>query len=209
MKSQQHRRVSVFVTKHLFIWLRVNNEAWDWLNKSATLSWTCSWSWRSDEIQCYGLYLAGVSQLSLYISHPFSESSHLAGAYSCRLVCAVSWARWLRWQFSFSCVPHPHLICLFSHSVMSNSLWPHGLQHPGLPCPSPTPRACSGMNPSPLSQWYHPTILSSVIPFSSRPQSFPASGSFPMGQFFTSHGQRIGISASASVLPMNIGTDFL
>ena len=205
MKSQQHRRVSVFVTKHLFIWLRVNNEAWDWLNKSANLSWTCSWSWRSDEIQCYGLSLAGVSQLWLYISHPLSESSHLAGAYSCRLVCAVSWARWLRWQFSFSCVPHPHLICFFSHSVMSDSLWPHGLQHPGLPCPSPTPRACS--NSCPLS-WCltqtQPTILSSAILFSSRFQSFPASGSFPMSQFLVSCGQSIGVSASASVLPMNI-----
>ena len=67
---------------------------------------------------------------------------------------------------------------------------------------SPTPRACS--NSSPLSQWCHPTISSSVVPFSSCPQSFPASGSFPISQFFTSGGQSIGVSASASVLPMNI-----
>ena len=73
---------------------------------------------------------------------------------------------------------------------------------PGLPCPSPTPGVYS--NPCPLSRWCHPTISSSVIPFSSCLQSFPASGSFPMSQFFTSSGQSIGVSASASVLPMNI-----
>ena len=90
----------------------------------------------------------------------------------------------------------------FSHSVVSDSLWPHGLQHTRLPCPSPTPGAYS--NSCSLSQWYHPTISSSVISFSSCLQSFPASGSFPLSQFFTSGGQSIGVSASASVLPMNI-----
>ena len=89
----------------------------------------------------------------------------------------------------------------FSHSVVSDSLWPHGLQHTKLPCPSPTPGACS--NSCPLSQWCHPTISSSVIPFSSCLQSFPASGSFQMSQLFTSGGQRTGVSASTSVLPMN------
>ena len=78
----------------------------------------------------------------------------------------------------------------------------HGLQHSRLPCPSPIPRACS--NSCPLSQWCHPTIPSSAVPFSSRLQSFPASGSFQMNQFFTSGGQSIGVSASTSVLPMNI-----
>ena len=78
---------------------------------------------------------------------------------------------------------------------MSDSLWPHGLQHTRLPCPSPTPKACS--NSCPLSQWSHPTISSSVIPFSCL-QSFLASGSFPMSQFFTSRGQSIGISFSIS-----------
>ena len=87
----------------------------------------------------------------------------------------------------------------FSHSV-ANSLRPHGLQHARPPCPSPTHGACS--NSWPLSWWCHPTISSSVIPLSSCLQSFPASGSFPMSQFFTSGGQSIG--ASASVLPMNI-----
>ena len=92
-------------------------------------------------------------------------------------------------------------ISQFSHSGVSDSLQPHGLQHARLPCPSPNPRACS--NSCPSSRWYHPTILSSVIPFSSHLQSFPASGSFPMSQFFASGGQSIGVSASASVLPVN------
>ena len=90
----------------------------------------------------------------------------------------------------------------FSCSVASDSLWPHGLQHARLPCPSPTPRVCS--NSCPLSQWCHPTISPSVVPFSSCLQSFLASGSFQMSQFFTSGGQSIGVSASVSVLPMNI-----
>ena len=89
----------------------------------------------------------------------------------------------------------------FSHSVVSDSLWPHGLQHARLPCLSPTPGASS--NSCPSSQWCHPTISSSVIPLSSCLQSFPALGSFPISQFFTSGGQSIGVSASASVLPMN------
>ena len=90
----------------------------------------------------------------------------------------------------------------FSHSVMSDSLWHHGLQYARPPCPSPTPGVYS--NPCPLSQWCHPTISSSVIPFSSCLQSFPASGSFQMNLFFASGGQNIGVSASAAVLPMNI-----
>ena len=90
----------------------------------------------------------------------------------------------------------------FSRSVVSNSLWPHEPQRARPPCPSPTPRVHP--NPCPLSWWCHPTISSSVIPFSSCPQSFPASGSFPICQLFASGGQSIGVSASASVLPMNI-----
>ena len=90
----------------------------------------------------------------------------------------------------------------FTRSVMSNSLRPHGQQHARISCPSPTPRVYS--NSCPLNQWCHPTISSSVAPFSSCLQSFPASGSFQMSQFFTSGGQNIGVSASASVLPMNI-----
>ena len=95
-----------------------------------------------------------------------------------------------------------NMLLLFSPSVVSNSLWPHGLQHTRLPCPSPTHRVCS--NSCPLSQWSHPTISSSVVPFSSCLLSFLESGSFPISQLFTSGGQSIGASASASVLPMNI-----
>ena len=90
----------------------------------------------------------------------------------------------------------------FSCSVVSDSLRPHGSQHARPPCSSPTPGVYP--NSCPLSQWCHPAISSSVIPFSSCPQSLPASGSFPMSQLFTWGGQSIGVSASASFLPMNI-----
>ena len=89
-----------------------------------------------------------------------------------------------------------------SLTIVSNSLWPCGLQHTRLPCPSPTPGVLP--NSCPLSQWRHPTISTSVVPFSSCPQSSPALGSFLRSQFFTSGSQRIGASTSASVLPMNI-----
>ena len=89
-----------------------------------------------------------------------------------------------------------------SVSLLYPKLQIHGLQHARLPCPSPSPRACS--NSYPLSWWCHPTISSSVVPFSSCLQSFPASGSFLMSQLFTSGDQSIGTSASASILPLNI-----
>ena len=108
--------------------------------------------------------------------------------YSCYLLCSP-WTE--KWAF---------ISVQFSQSVVFDSLRSHGLQHARLPCPSPTPGACS--NSCPLSQWCHPIISSSVVPFSC-PQSLPASGSFPMSQFFASGGQSIGVSASASVLPMN------
>ena len=93
-----------------------------------------------------------------------------------------------------------HVSVQFSHSVMSDSLWPHEPQHARPPCPSPTARIYP--NPCPLNQWCHPTISSSVVPFSSCPQSFPASGSFQMSHLFTSGGQSIGVSASA-ISPSN------
>ena len=98
--------------------------------------------------------------------------------------------RWADLSFQFSC------------SVVSDYLQPLGLQHPRFPCPSPTPRAYS--NSCPSHRWCHPTISSSVIPFSSCLQSFPASGTFPMSRFFTSGGLSIGVSASALALSMNI-----
>ena len=97
---------------------------------------------------------------------------------------------------------HITLLLFFSHSVMSDFLQPHGLQLSSLPCPSKSPRICSSS--CPLSQWYHPNISSLFISFSSFLQSFPVSGSFPVSQFFISDGQSVGVSASTSVLPMNI-----
>ena len=100
----------------------------------------------------------------------------------------------LEWEDTHSSVQ-------FSHSVMSDSLQPHEPQNARPPCPSPTPEV--HQNPCPLSQWCHPTISSSVIPFSSCLQSLPASGSFPISRLFTSGGQSIGVSASTSALSMN------
>ena len=100
------------------------------------------------------------------------------------------------------CFPEALSSVQLSCSVMSDSLQPYGLQHARPACPSPTPGAYS--NSCPLSRWCHPTIWSSVIPFFSCLQSFPASGSFQMSQFFTSGGQSIAVLALASVLPMNI-----
>ena len=99
------------------------------------------------------------------------------------------------WDFQFRSVQ-------FSHSVMSDSLRPHGLQHARPPCPSPISEVYS--NSCPLSRWYHPTISSSIVPLCSHLQSFPELESFQMSQFFASGGQSIGVSASASVFPMNI-----
>ena len=110
---------------------------------------------------------------------------------------------------AFFPLPYLHFCLIFIQFSLVQSatqscptLQPHGLQYTRLPCPSPTPRACS--NSCPSSRWCHPTILTSVISFSCCLQSFPASGSFLMSQLFTSGGQSIGASASASVLPMNI-----
>ena len=108
-------------------------------------------------------------------------------------VCCTdfSFATWFEW----------HSV-QFSRSVVSDSLWSHELQHTRPPCPSPTPGV--HLNPCPSSRWCHQAISSSVVSFSFCPQSFPASGSLPMSQFFTSGGQSIGVSASTSILPMNI-----
>ena len=100
----------------------------------------------------------------------------------------------LYWECILKIVFKEHQLVQFSSWVVSNSLWLHELQHARPPCPSPTPGVYS--NSHPLSQWCHPTISSSVIPFSSCLESFPASGSFPMSQLFTSGGQSIGVSAS-------------
>ena len=107
------------------------------------------------------------------------------------------------WDFPNLCA----LLLLFSHSVMSNSLWPHGLQHIRLPCPWLSPGVC--LNSCPLSLWCHPTISSSVTPFSSCPQSFKASGSLPGSQLFSSGGQSTGASASVQSMLWMILIDIL
>ena len=112
---------------------------------------------------------------------------------------------WEKWCFSNE--SDRISLAQFSHAVMSDSLWPHGLQHTRPSCPSPTPGVYS--NSSPFSQWCHPTISSSIVPFSSRLRSFLASESFQKSQLFPSGGLNIGVSASASVLPMNIQDWFL
>ena len=105
---------------------------------------------------------------------------------------------WVRWY----AIKKIFLLLLLSHSVVSNSLQPHKLQHPRLPCPSPSPWTCSKSYP--LSQWRHPVFLSSVVPFSCCLQYFPASEAFLRSQLFTSCSQSTGASGSASVLPVNI-----
>ena len=120
--------------------------------------------------------------------------------FLCLQVCGGGFGFGLiRWILNESSILES--VSQFSGSVASNSLWRHEPQHARLPCPSPIPRVHP--NPCPLSQWCHPTISSSIVPFASCPQSFPASVSFQMSQLFTSGGQSIGVSASRSVLPMN------
>ena len=129
------------------------------------------------------------------------KSSNISRKFSGPVMGSVKSAQSQIWPFS-SLYFLLKFTVQFSHSVMSDSLWPHGLQHPRPCCPSPNPRVYS--NSCSLSWWYHPTISFSVTLFCSCLQSFPASGSFPMSQLFASGGQSIRVSASASVFPMNI-----
>ena len=129
------------------------------------------------------------------VRYKFSITCWISGtAFSKKWTSLVHWIWWLQLQYIS--------LVQFSCSVMSDTLPPHGLQQAKLPCPSPTPSVYS--NSCPLNQWCHTTISSSVVPFSPCLQSFPASGFFQMSQLFASCGQSIGVSASASVLPMNI-----
>jgi len=138
----------------------------------------------------------GLQQTTILLSKDSNQQSERESHWMAENICKIASGR----------KAMTNLVQL-SCSVVSNSLCPHGLQHARPPCPSPTPRAYS--NSCPSSWWCHPIISSSVILFSSCLQSFPASGSFPMSQFFTSSGQSIGVSASASVLPVNIQDCFL
>ena len=152
-----------------------------------------------NSIPPYNLLLFFFSQQFCYIdvesALPLLHNSFPSLVASLSLSLSLSFPMF--WEISLMIPSVQH-----NHSVVSDSLWPRGLQHTRLPCPSPTPRAYS--NSCPLSWWCHPTISSFVISFSSCLQSAPESGSFPMGQLFPSGGQSIGASASASVLPMNI-----
>ena len=159
------------------------NPVWVWLTFICGLFWSLvdmgpgpqqpsSWSRKS------------LSSSAKSLSAPLTVRSNLTDQF---LIHGHSWRLYF-------------LLLLVSHSVLSNSLQLHGLQHTRLPCPSLSPRVCS--NSCPLGQWCHPTISSSVIPFFSCPPSFPASGSFPVSPLFASRGH--SIRASASILPMNI-----
>ena len=147
-------------------------------------------------------------QLHIYPQDSWCQHSPSLTNYSSRL----PWKGWSKWAPSSGLASGPDTFCptalplegiaQFSHSVMSDSLQPHDLQHIRLPCPSSTQRVCS--NSCPLSWWCYTTVSCSVVPFPSSLQSFPASGWFPTSQFFASGGQSIKASTAASIPPMNI-----
>ena len=167
------------------------------------------------------LFAICTSSLVRYVLRSLNQ--FLAGLFAYWLFPQRAFSLWVLW-FQVFCFLSSYLMCRFiffqylqnlhkygetlfssvqfSLSVVSDCLWPHGLQHARPCCPSTNSGACS--NSSPSSWWCHPTFSSSVVPFSSCLQSFPLSGSFPVSQFFASGGQSIGALASASVLPMNI-----
>ena len=151
-----------------------------------------------------------------FIVYHMTIGNHFHCKGFCPQICSILWNAGVASQPCHVCLGSSQVILAalllqgflwdtfsvqFSCSVVSDSLWPHGLQHARLPCPSATPGVYS--NSCPLSLWCHPTISSSVGPFSSCLQSFPASGSFQMSQFFASGGQSTGVSTSTSVLQMN------
>ena len=149
-----------------------------------------------------------VAQSCLTLSDPMDCSppaSSLHEMSSARILewVAIFFSRGSSWPRDWTWVSY---FSQFSRSVVSDSLWPHGLQHASPPCPSPTPRVYS--NSCPLSQWCHPTISSSVVPFSTFCQSFPASGSFQMSQFFASDGQSIGVQRQHQSFWWIFRTDF-
>ena len=125
----------------------------------------------------------------------------MSSSNCCFLTCIQFLKRQVRWLIMHICDMHTYMSVQSIPSVMPDSLWPHEPQHTRLPCPSPTPGIHP--NPCPLSWWCHLTVSSSAVRFSSYPQSFQASGSFPMSQFFSSGGQSIRVSNSTSVLLMN------
>ena len=157
------------------------------------LSWWISWTEESSRLQSIGLQRVGHdwNELSTYACMQLALYIYKHGIQASHRILAFSFG-----GLYLKRIAEPHGSVWFSHSVMSNSLQPHGLQHTRLPCPLSAPRVYS--NSCPISRWCHPTISSSVDLFSSRLQSFPTSGSFQMNWLYTSGGQSIGISASAS-----------
>ena len=156
----------------------------------------------------YQLSHQGSPKILEWVAYPFSSRSSQPRNWT-RVSC-IAGGFFTNWAMrEASSTYYIYIGVQFSSIAQScpTLLWTHGLQHTRPPCPSPTPGVYS--NSCALSQWCHPTISSSVIPFSSCLQSFPASGSFQMSQFFTSGGQSIGVSASASVLSRIFRTDFL
>ena len=155
------------------------------------IQWTPGQPKSTDQIRFISKLLSVLCPSKLpHHSRPLSHEGRCLSVFTLRLISHACITSVFNWEFRFS------------RSVVSDSLRPRGPQHARLPCSSPTPRACS--NSCPSSWWCHPTISSSAVPFSSCPQSFPASESFQMRQLFASGGQRIGVSASASVLATNI-----
>ena len=157
------------------------------------------WHFKPLEVGNHAVFMFSSSRRHILVSLQIRASEHFS---EYNLNCF--WCTFYQIFFIKEKILYAILLILssvqFSHSVLSDSLQPHGLQHARPPCPLPTPEIY--LNSCPLSQWRHPTISSSVIPFSSCSQSFPGSGSFPMSQLFPSGGQSIGVSASTSVLPM-------
>ena len=174
------------------------------------MSWLRGYNWPSRTLKIRDLNATSILGFSLCFSCLDLSAYWLTSFFAIGYLFPHSgWSRPLElfcpvWQLPITCGYWALKVfssAQFSHSVMSDSLWPHEPQHVRAPCPSPT----AGIYPNPclLSWWCHPTIPSSVVPFSSCPQSFPALGSFQMSQLFASGGQSIGVSASTSVLPMN------
>ena len=201
-------------------WSCIESDTTEWLTQSLTLiqtsciniSWTHSiiYTWIILSSQWYleiqGLIL-NITKITAYIWKTLCPTNHIFQNYYYRKLKLWVWEKgyvmgWIGFpQNSNVTIFIDNSSAQFISSVMSNYLLPHVLKHARLPCLSPTPRAC--LNSRPSHRWCHSTISFSVILFSCH-QSFQASGSFPMSQFFTSGGQSIGVSASASVLPMNI-----
>ena len=178
-------------TLSLFL-LLYGNHIYNWFGLSIE-------KYRADNLKYRASYIAyWPTQLFPKFLLPFVIWKNKAGICLCGLFLDSLIPKFLLYKAS-------HIIiktCHFSHSVVSDSLQPQGLQHARLPCTSPTPRTYSNSHPS--SQWCHPTISSSVVPFSPHLQYFPASGSYQKSQFFASGGQSIWVLASVSVFPMNI-----